>query len=650
MTHPSGGNVLTNPGVQPNINPAVDGRLVMTGQALKNQGDIAPIVEDQLGTLGLVQPVEMGRQDEAAQLADIIRDGFRDEFDRLDPVGSAHAIVEKANDLAGRIQVPASFAFAHTFEGIGGTLHAVGVTLGGGEVVVHPKSPLKPRVMTLVSSDAAGGVLDGSAEAMRAVRLKDIPVYPGDRITVYSEDVQNGLNALGDQGKEERLADAGQVKDNPAQAATLLLGTKQGERDRVVLIEDILPASARRTPQAPAGGATAAAQQNTATSRLRHPVAWWKERRANKQPKAAGKAGKLAMAGAGLATGWAATRRGASWVNTRYLDPSTQSQRKPLNRVSSVGLAPLHYVSRKRGERYDRKMMENRGSVRYADTVTEAERDADFRRRTQRRGAFVVGTLMAVPALTYLFAGDPGEGADVDKGWDALGIPFDTGDAGQGDGSRVDYNWRNLSSTYNDDPTRAHWDKSGALDLAPSWLDGDPMDLEWDGTDEVRTWDPGDTNLPDPREHGGGDTGGNAVNTPAPRGTGPGWDAPRADGGEELPGGGAGGDGGGETVWQSDTHAVTSENLYTSTFEGQVHDIGHSREGFENFDGDDAHNVVRDLRNEFGDQNILNINGEQGLATQANGDVWLASEGELTWRSEEVQRRLYELIEQYANK
>lgn len=517
----------------------IGAQIEIIGRSTINQGDLATTIDVDSGTMGIVQAVEEGKGEQAQIIADGVRDVFHDTFDIDSPKASAFRAATRANQLAGELETPVSMTYSHTYQGILGNQRAVIVSVGEGQAVYdgheHP---------TTFITDETGreGVLDGTEAALSKVQVEVIDLDEGDRLMLLSPTAAKEVSEV--KLPIDLLAEAEGTADS-REAADKLIGNVQGERDKIVTIQDVLTESERRakaerlaagdnptvsgiTPVGTPTGASASGEGRRG-GWVRNKVDGLKERWANRTwLRRRQNVGHHALAGSGIAAPLTvAALREREGYNQESPAPAGHARRSLWRRANDRAIDGMFMGARRENRSREQDAdfyRDNWNHPRYAN-MTATERAAaieqnrlnEVRARREDRnlgkGAIVAGVLLVGGLLAYKYGErtilDLGDG--LDKGYDGIGWPLDGGaDANQGDGSGVDYNSSNRSETYNDDPTIAHWDRSGAQDWAPSWMDGDPMDpWHWTGTDTERTWDAGDSGLSDPRESGAGDGGGN---------------------------------------------------------------------------------------------------------------------------------------------
>lgn len=182
---------------------------------------------------------------------------------------------------------------------------------------------------------------------------------------------------------------------------------------------------------------------------------------------------------AGVQSGWADFRR--HYDNAVAERRRSASSKGRLGRIGLLGAAGWAAYEGWDHERRMRWYERQRLHPRYADTtMTPDEIDRDIEQRRLRSvGRVAVGLVAGL--ILYRLAFDIGDGRN--KGIDLMPSFLLPGKNEKGDGWGIDLNWSNRSPMLNDDPTVGHWNSSGAMDLLPSWVDGDPMDpLHWPWT------------------------------------------------------------------------------------------------------------------------------------------------------------------------
>lgn len=457
--------------------------------------------------------------------------------------------------------------------------------------------------------------LDGSEDVLAKVEYIETDINKNDRIGLVSRAVSTNYSDKGLTKGRHKGAAAGGIYDS----AKALTGKKSSHRDKVAIVVDAVPHE-----EGGASHASEAAAPKEKKNKIREWFAGkreaWNQSRAQKQKKV----GRHAVGAAGI-------------ENPQEVDDAARgrhtrhAKRGVWDRANGAIIDFQGNRSERQQSRHDRYVASRWNDKRYKDKDDDYRRNDIEKRYDSDKKAVIVGLAAlgaAGVAAAYWLSFDHGN----DKGIDLLTEPFDTGDINDGDGDGADINWRNLSPQNNDDPTVAHWDQSGALDLAPAWLDGDPMDFEWDGTDETLTWDPGDTNLPDPRLAGSESDGfADAINSIFDR---------INDIAEDVANGGNSSSTV-ELMDIPDNFVWERGHGYTQEYKDVADLMGIS----DQLRPEDYYEINKEMISEHGEDHVTTPGHNPDTYVMANGDIGITAPSEnASWASEDVEEALQEKL------
>jgi hypothetical protein len=624
-----------------------------------NRPDVAIGFYENNGIGGYVQAEGVDREAEAQQLLNGLGSKLGDEFQPLWPRQSAEEIVAEVNDMAGRLNTPAMFAFVKPWEEAD-TTRAVVVSIGSGQVYWEREGVEDPAPQPLFIRETDAW-LDGTEQALDKVQIKVLDLAPGDRLLTVSPAVEdNATEGLIDRDSIRRSFLESDIKT----ASEIVLGDVPVARDKVVLIEQIRSApftSWTRDEERAAGIAgEPPVAEDSAVRRIRYPdplvvspavdpqpntapqiqpkrrnliVAnikrYWADRRAKRQAQrstAAAVAGG-AVVGAAAASGGSGPARsyrrqrsdGDTYWNNAQRRANYLSDRRKWKNLgeltwydraggwTTTGLASIAAIAAARKTKYHTNHFDD---PIYRDrTIWDDELIyQDLERRRARRTGVVLG------AAALAFIGGKYFHTDImpSKLYILPGVNI-------GDGDGVDL-WPTHGTT------SAHAYSHG--DMRDGGMGG------WLLDDDTPT-------LPNPHIHA------HVVpdQIPAPR---PPYDLPsqttvpqpNAGGGTGAPGGGTGGNGAATPPLPA--MDIKSDSLYTSTQEGQIHLAGHGLTS-ELFDGNDAHEVFTNTAAHEHTTDLITYD-QPHPGPDTYGDGKLSYAGPAHWQNDETAQFIHDEI------